>query len=298
MIHRDVTVIRPKGTKIQARNGRRYVYHVRDRKYHKEGRYYTDDRVDIGVMVDDDMKSEDSAMYPNDRYWEFYPNENRTYRETPAFSNTLKVGGTMIIQKVLKDLQMDEILNNIYESDSAMVQNLIAYMILFETSTFQHYPAMMRNHPVMSGVLTTDTHIAEFLKDEEQEDRIKLFLAAWNQLRRKNATAYIGYDSTNINNQAKGIEMAEYGHPKIDIGAPQINLSYAIDMMDSTPLFFELYPGSIIDNSQCRYMVNKAKDYGYEKCGFVLDRGYFSEKNIKYMDDHGYSFVIMLKENY
>ena len=298
MIHRDVTVNRPAGTKIQARNGRRYVYHVRSRKYHKEGRYYTDDRVDIGVMVYDDGNSKGNTMYPNDRYWEFYPDENKTYQEAQMFSNTLKVGGTMIVQKVLRDLQMDEVLNNIYEKDSAMVQNLITYMILFETSTFQHYPAMMRNHPVVSGVLTADTHIAEFLKDEEQEERIKLFLAAWNQMHRKNVTAYIGYDSTNINNQSKGIEMAEYGHPKIDIGAPQINLSYAMDMVDSTPLFFELYPGSIIDNSQCKYMVDKAKDYGYEKCGFVLDRGYFSEKNIKYMDDHGYALVIMLKENY
>jgi len=92
--------------------------------------------------------------------------------------------------------------------------------------------------------------------------------------------------------------MAEYGHPKIDIGAPQVNLSYAIDEKDGTPLFYELYPGSIVDNSQCKFMVDKAKDYGYKSIGLILDRGYFSAKNIRYFDDNGYAFVLMLKENY
>ncbi|MFI3215043.1 MAG: hypothetical protein R3Y24_17175 [Eubacteriales bacterium] len=35
--------------------------------------------------------------------------------------------------------------------------------------------------------------------------------------------------------------------------------------------------------------------YGYKKIGFILDRGYFSKKNIEYMDECGYSFVLMIK---
>ncbi len=33
----------------------------------------------------------------------------------------------------------------------------------------------------------------------------------------------------------------------------------------------------------------------YKKVGFILDRGYFSKKNIEHMDRCGYSFVIMIK---
>ncbi len=35
--------------------------------------------------------------------------------------------------------------------------------------------------------------------------------------------------------------------------------------------------------------------YGYKNAGFILDRGYFSRENIKYMDKCGYDFVIMVK---
>ncbi len=42
-------------------------------------------------------------------------------------------------------------------------------------------------------------------------------------------------------------------------------------------------------------MLEKAKAYGYKNAGFILDRGYFSEPNIKFMDANGYEFIIMVK---
>ena len=61
------------------------------------------------------------------------------------------------------------------------------------------------------------------------------------------------------------------------------------------PLFYEAYPGSINDVSQLRTMLGKITGYGYKKIGFILDRGYFSRGNIRYLDECGYSFVIMAK---
>lgn len=42
-------------------------------------------------------------------------------------------------------------------------------------------------------------------------------------------------------------------------------------------------------------MVDKVKEYGYKNIGFILDRGYFSEDNIRYMEENGYAFIIMIK---
>ena len=50
-----------------------------------------------------------------------------------------------------------------------------------------------------------------------------------------------------------------------------------------------------MDVSQLQIMLEKAKGYGYEDIGFILDRGYFSEANIHYMDKCGYEFIIMMK---
>ena len=67
------------------------------------------------------------------------------------------------------------------------------------------------------------------------------------------------------------------------------------DVNNREPLFCEKYPGSIVDISQLKLMLNKAQGYGYKKVGFILDRGYFSKQNIDHMDKCGYSFIIMVK---
>lgn len=102
-------------------------------------------------------------------------------------------------------------------------------------------------------------------------------------------------DATNKNCQAGDIEMAEYGNAKDDKNLPVFNYSIAYDTNNREPLFYEKYPGSINDVSQFQFMLDKAQAYGYKKVGFILDRGYFSKKNIESMDQCGYSFVIMVK---
>ena len=86
-------------------------------------------------------------------------------------------------------------------------------------------------------------------------------------------------------------------HRKTDSDIPQVNISYAVNHKDATPLFYEMYPGSIIDNTQCTHMVNRAREYGYKNVGLILDRGYFSLGNIKYFDEKNYDFLMMIKNN-
>lgn len=89
--------------------------------------------------------------------------------------------------------------------------------------------------------------------------------------------------------------MVEFGHPKDDQGKEIFNYSIAYDRNNREPLFYEAYPGSIVDVSQLQYTLDKAKGYGYKRIGFILDRGYFSKDNICFMDDNGYDFIIMVK---
>ena len=121
------------------------------------------------------------------------------------------------------------------------------------------------------------------------------FLNEWNANRDHREKIYISYDATNKNCQSGDIEMAEYGEAKDDKNKPIINYAVAYDKTNREPLFYEDYPGSIVDISQLEYMLGKAKEYGYKNVGFILDRGYFSKDNIRYMDHEGYHFVIMVK---
>ena len=121
------------------------------------------------------------------------------------------------------------------------------------------------------------------------------FLNEWNANRDHREKIYISYDSTNKNCQAGELELVEFGHPKEDKGLPVFNYSIAYDTDNREPLFYEQYPGSIVDISQLQFMLQKVQGYGYRQVGFILDRGYFCKENIKYMDQCGYDFIIMVK---
>lgn len=174
--------------------------------------------------------------------------------------------------------------------------DLIAYSIISENNAGQYYPDYAYNHPLMTPEMKiySDSTVSRFLSEITRDDKIN-FLNCWNDKRNHREQIYISYDSTNKNCQAGEIEMVEYAQPKTDQGTPIFNYAVAYDTLNQEPLFYESYPGSIVDVSQLQLMLQKAQGYGYKKIGFILDRGYFSRSNIQFKDSCQYDFVIMVK---
>lgn len=286
MLYKDFKVKRPSGTKLQ----KGYVYHVLEVKWNKDKKYATDKRINIGKMIDDEY------MIPNDAYRLYYPEESFELGEPPLFNDTLKIGSTMLIRKLLESSELDNLINTVHNDYYADIINLISYIVINETTKFQYYPYFSKDHSIIGNSIRSDSYISKLLKDISDKE-IDLFIKAWNTINSDIKDIYINYDSTNMNTSAKGISLAEYGHPKVDEELPQVNISYATSAIDSKPLFYEIYPGSIIDNSQFTYMLNKASEYGYKNIGFILDRGYYSQSNINYLDRNKHEFIMMIKNS-
>ena len=288
MLLKDYKVKIPEGSRIQKKDNYYYVYKPIEYIYKKDKKQSIESRVCIGRKLDDEY------MIPNTAYTKFYDDVNKQLNDPPKFSDTLKIGNMLLINKILKKISLDKILD-VHEDKKDMIINLMSYLIIEGNSSFQHYPSFAYNHNII-GDIYSDSYICEFLKkftDKEKE----VFLSAWNKLYTKQDKIYINYDSTNMNSASTGIELAEYGHAKKDENLPQINISYASSAKDSTPLYYDIYPGSIIDNTELKSSVNKITSYGYKNIGFILDRGYYSKTNIDYLRDNEYSFILMIKDN-
>jgi transposase len=290
MLRKDLKVKRPEKTKLSKQRNCIYVYHVVDSDYKKDKQYVIDKRVSIGKMIDDEY------MHPNDNYFLYYSLEDVEEKE-PEFSDALQVATVALLQKIMKDTKLDELLNEVHGENAAIIKDLVCYVIIRQSSTMQHYSDYAFRHLLCSRKRVDDTRISELFKNQIGALEIEEFQERWNAAQQEKSGIYISYDSTNMNTQAEGIEMAEFGYAKEDSEIPQVNLSYAVKQSDATPLFYEMYPGSIIDNSQCAYMVSRAKAYGYQEVGFILDRGHFSKNNIRHFDDNDYGFLMMIKSN-
>lgn len=160
-------------------------------------------------------------------------------------SSCIRIGSFLVIRKILESYGLPAMIRKYFGE-----RGLAAYFIISEDNAAQYYSAYAYNHPLFTGKMHIygDTKVSEFLVSVTDDQRIGL-VNDWNEKRDPREKIYISYDSTNKDCQAGDIEFVEYGHPKDDSRLPIFNYSVAYDTANRELLFYEQYPGSIVDIS-------------------------------------------------
>jgi transposase len=271
-----------------------YIEYTYSRSYDPEKKYNIPKRTTIGKQSPADK----AMMQPNQNFLKFFPDVTLPgEKEGAQRSCCLRAGAFIILKKIIDDYRLPEMLGKYFKrKEAGLLLDLAMYSVICEDNAAQYYPDYAYNHPLFTEGMRiySDSKVSDFLASVT-DDQSMGFLNSWNEIRDHREKIYITYDSTKKNCQAGDIQMAEYGHSKDGQGLPVFSYAIAYDTKNREPLFYEDYPGSIADVSQLRFMLEKAKGYGYKRIGFILDRGYFSKENIQFMDGCGYDFVIMAK---
>lgn len=271
-----------------------YVVYEYDRTYDPARQITFPRRAAIGKL----SKTDPDKMQPNENFLKYFPEaEMPEEKERIYRSSCIKIGAYAVISKLLFDLKIKGMLSEYFKpKELGLFLDFIAYSIITEGNAAQYFPAYAYNHPLFTPEMHmySDSTVGRFLNSLTHEQSSG-FLNSWNEKRNHRERIYVSYDSTNKNCQSGDVEIAEFGHAKMDDSKPIFNYAIAYDTENKEPLFYEEYPGSINDISQLQYMIGKARGYGYKNIGFVLDRGYFGRKNFEYMDQNGYRFIIMVK---
>ena len=292
----NIQVKRPDGTKLFKRNGQSYVYHVVSSEYLPEKKYNRETKKCIGKL----LSGADDMMNPNDNFELYYPDMIKSVQvlsEAPKISDTVKAGSFIALKHIAKSEGLLEILRSIYgDANTAKLLDLLCFVITDESAVFSHYEAFIRNHLMSGNNIMSDVQISRFLCTIISDNNINELLREWNKAHTSTQIVYIGYDSTNFNCESD-LSICEFGSAKDDKTKPQVNLAVAVSHKDTTPLDYELYPGSIVDMSECEFMLQRMQDYGYSDIGFLFDRGYYTKDNICFLDDKKYNFIMMADEN-
>ena len=277
----------------KAKGGSSYVLFQYGAEYKADKKYAIPKRTIIGKVDPSDK----TQMFPNEKYQLYFPEAALPEELPEAYrSCCLRIGPYVVIRYVLNEYKLPKLLEKWFRNDYGLLMDLVSYLIVDEDNTGQHYPDYAFCHPLFSDDMRiySDSKVCRFFSSVTKEQTIG-FLDDWNRRRDHKQRIYISYDSSNKNCSAGDIDLIEYGKAKDDKGIPIFNLAIAFDKTNRVPLFYEEYPGSITDVSQLSCMVDKVTEYGYKKVVFILDRGYFSKDNIRYMEQGGYAFVIMVK---
>jgi hypothetical protein len=167
---------------------------------------------------------------------------------------------------VLNEYELIPMLTKRFGTDTGLILDLLAYLIIDEENAGQYYPDYAFAHPLFSEKMTifSDSKVSRLLNAITKDQCIG-FLDDWNQHRDHKSRIYVSYDSTNKNSEAGDVDIVEFGKAKDQKGLPVFNLAIAMDKTNRVPLFYEEYPGSITDVSQFTCMVDKVIEYGYKQ---------------------------------
>jgi transposase len=135
--------------------------------------------------------------------------------------------------------------------------------------------------------------ISELLKAVGEDLRARLeFSRLWMHKRRDDK--FIVFDITSISSYSKLIESVEWGYNRDGENLPQINLGLVFGQPSLLPIFYSLYQGSIRDVSTLRNILEFLGEFNLRNVTFILDKGFYSGKNIIDMKRRGLHFIIPL----
>lgn len=106
------------------------------------------------------------------------------------------------------------------------------------------------------------------------------------------------YDITSISSYSELITMLEWGYNRDSLSLPQVNLSVIVDKEEGIPIYYQLYPGSISDVKTINNILKKLKLQHIESYTLILDRGFFSNSNIKDIKQTKADYIIAIPERY
>jgi transposase len=118
------------------------------------------------------------------------------------------------------------------------------------------------------------------------------FFRAWVNARQQKE--YIAYDVTSLSSYSRGSSMAEYGYNRDHESLPQVNYGMYYGEESKLPIFYCVYKGSIVDKSELPHMMQYNDVLGIKEVCFVLDRGFFTEDNIRSLA-HQHRYIIGMR---
>ena len=144
----------------------------------------------------------------------------------------------------------------------------------------------------------TETHeilssqrISELLKEIGGQEHKRLdFFKSWAKHRAEQE--YIAFDITSISSYSQLIEAVEYGYNRDGEDLPQINLGMLFGQTSLLPLFYNLYQGSIRDVGTLHNMIAFAEHLDLRDVRYVMDKGFFSTRNVVEMLEKRLKFHI------
>jgi len=268
----------------KAANGAIYVYYTL-RAYRNKNGNPTSEEVAIGKK--DNISGD---LIPNRRYYEIFKDEKLPAISQTAPKNVKSRGNSAVLMEIASQTGLLEVLKNCFPDRWGQLL-ASAFYILCEGNVMMYIEDWFDETEIAFADRMDDLFCSKLFASITDEDR-KNFFTEW--VRYRNEKEYIAYDVSSISTYSRNLDAAEWGYNRDNEKLPQVNLGMYYGVTSHVPVYYDLYSGSIPDKTYLEYMMTTAKDLGIRNVCFVMDRGFVTEDNIKYMSKNDVAFITAL----
>ena len=215
-----------------------------------------------------------------------------TPRKEVKIKSVTEYGAIYLLNCLSEECKLKEVVKTVFPKDYQNILNLVFFKVI-EHDPYYLFQSWAEGTYLYEGLPLISQDLTKFMERlGDEEDLQKEFFQLWVR-EHKNAGTLI-FDITSISSHSKYNKWLEWGYNRDGEDLPQITVGAIVSQDLGVPLAYRFCPGSIPDVATLKNTVLFAKDLGISEIKFVLDKGFYSAKNIEQLATDKIGFILPL----
>jgi hypothetical protein len=279
---------------VDIKNGKEYHTLVESKRVNGK-------KIDVPVLYLGRLMDKDKSIYRNREKGTFvYNNEEKAIEATLPFTKEkliLDFGDCFILEELLAKTGFKEIMTNVFQFDYDTVMTMLFYRVLCGGASryAQIYWEGSYTRLLYPKALVESQRVSEFYRRIGDETYHREFFKAYIAHIRPEVGSGVLVDSTGLPNDISIPVTAVNNHNGVISNESRLIL--VVDRRSGLPLYFRYVAGNIVDVSTLVSTLAELDCCGIDVEYAIVDAGYYSEKNVRELQEAIISFIMRLKPN-
>ena len=201
-------------------------------------------------------------------------------------------GATYLLDQICDATGISADLKHCFGHLSSEILSLAYYLVLEEGLPLYRFRKWNVTHRHPHGEDIPSQRSSEVFGQITEDGKMEYFK---RQAQRHGSKEYLAFDTTSISSFSQLIKLAKYGKNKEGDALPQLNLALLYGRQSMMPVYYRKLPGNISDVKTIENLLKDIDFLELKKLRFIMDRGFYSERNINDMMKRHHKFLIGVK---
>ncbi len=218
--------------------------------------------------------------------------EQAVARDPAVTASAEIIGPSIVLDAITEQLGLCKLLKSCFPQEYSQIQAM-AYYLASQGGSLSHCGTWCKSHAHSLEPLTSQ-RISEVLSSISIDKKQTFFTKWMNKVLEDD---YLCYDITSISSYSELNEYIKYGHNRDLDKLPQLNLAILFGQKGRLPVYYERTPGSISDVTTLHNLLKTFKALEAKTLHYVMDRGFYSKKNVDQLLDSRDKFLLSVPLN-